>query len=194
MQSAAVGCTVPGQVKAVNDAVAQIPAAPGPTATALDLLNSANRATVARMAAEELKSAFAQNRQDITWLALNPDERAQLQDQVRDASDHAAALETVLRNATSMTVNRDVTRASTQRDSARIAKVLADLRKTEADRAARAASRAAAARKAQADALAEARSRAVGAAKTRREKARREERRSDDSDSNRDRNSDSRGD
>lgn len=156
---------------------------PGPTATALDLSNSANRATTARMAAEELKSAFAQDRQDVTWLALSPEERVQLQAQVRDACDHAAELETVLRNATNLTVNHDVTQASTQRDAVRIARVLADLRKQEADRIARAARRAAAARKAQADTLAQNRARAAEAAKTRREKARREATRSEDSDS-----------
>jgi micrococcal nuclease len=201
MHSPSVACTVPGQVKIVTDATAMIPGNPGPTASALDLSASANRATAARMAAEELRSAFAQNRQDITWLALRPDERVQLLAQVQDAIDHAGQLETLLRNATNMTVNQNVTLASTQREDARAAKVLADLRKAEADRAARAASRAAAARKAQADALEEARSRAA-AAKERREKERRADERSDDSDSDsssrsrsdNDRSSSSRGD
>lgn len=183
MHSAAIGCTVPGRVKAVSDAVAQIPAAPGATAPALDLANSANRATVARMAADELMSAFAQNRQDITWLALAPAELTQLRDQVRGASDHAATLETVLRNAANLTVNHDVTQAAAHRDAARIAKVLADIRKAEADRAAQAARRAAAARKARVNALAESRARAEEAAKARREKERREKSRSADSDS-----------
>lgn len=188
MHSADVACTVPGQVKALAQTVATIPAPPGPMPTALDLSNAAGRATVARMAAEELRSTFAQNRQDITWLTLGAQERAQLEAQVQDACDHAATVETLLRNATNLTVNHDVTLASTQRDAARIAKVMADLRKAEADRAARAARRAAAARKAQADALAETRARAE-AAKAREEKARREQERSDDSDS---RDSDSR--
>ena len=184
MHSAAIACTVPGQVKTLNDVVATIPTALGPTPTALDLSASADRATVARMAAEELKSAFAQNRQDITWLTLSSEERSRLLTQVQDACDHAAALETLLRNATSVTVNHDVTQASVQRDAARIAKVLADIRKAEADRAARASRRAAAARKAQADALAETRARAE-AARSQREKERSDERRSDDSDSRR---------
>jgi RecA-family ATPase len=154
------------------------------------------------MAAEELRSAFAQNRQDITWLALRPDERVQLLAQVQDAIDHAGQLETQLRNTTNMAVNQNVTLASTQREAARAAKVLADLRKAEADRAARAASRAAAARKAQADALEESRSRAAAAKERREKERRRADQRSGDSDSDSssrsrsddDRSSSSRGD
>lgn len=180
MHSAAIPCTVPGQVKALADAVAAIATSPGPAPTALDLSDAAGRATVARMAAEELRSAFAQDRQDATWLSLNPAERRDLLAQVQDACAAASTAETLLRDATSVTVNRDVTRASAQKDAARLAKVLADLRKAEADRAALAARRAAAARKARADALAETRARAE-AEKARRERARREQERTDDS-------------
>jgi micrococcal nuclease len=187
MHSSDIACTIPGQVKALTNTVAAITGSPGPAPTVLDLSNSANKATEARMAAEELNSAFTQNRQDITWLALSPEERVQLQAQVQDARDQAGELETVLRNATNVAVNQDATQASTQRDAARMAKVLADLRKAEADRAARAARRVAAARKAQADALAETRSRAQ-AAQERKARARREA-----SDSSSDRSSSSRG-
>jgi micrococcal nuclease len=195
MHSASVACTVPGQVKAVTDAVAAIPAAALPTATALDLSASANRATVARMAAEELTSAFAQNRQETIWLALSSDERVRLLTQVQEAGDHAAQLETALREATNTSVNQAVTLAASQREAARVAKVLADLRKAEADRAARAAARAAAARKARLDALEEARSRAAAArdqqARERRDRERRANERSDSSDDSNSRDSDS---
>ena len=203
LHSADISCTVPGQVKAVTDAVARIPTSPGPVPTAVFLAGAAGQATVARMAAEELGSAFAQDRQDVTWLSLGPQERDRLRAQVQDARDDAADAETLLRDATSMTVNRDVTQASTQRDAARIAKVLADLRKAELDRAARAARRAAAARKAQADALAETRARADAARARReraeqtsaqREKARRERASSEDSDARGSNSSGSRGD
>ena len=102
------------------------------------------------MAAEELDSAFEQNRQAITWLALAPAERAQLQIQVRAARDRAAAAETSLRNAANMVVNADATQAAVRGEAALIARTLAKIRKAEADRAAEAARRVAAAREAQA--------------------------------------------
>lgn len=156
LHAASVPCTVAGQVKSVVDAVAKLPASPRPGASAVDLATSANSATDARMAAEELDSAFAQNRQELVWLVLDPSERLQLQGQVQAARDQAAASELALRNAANVTVNQQATAAAAQAEAARIAKKLADIRKAEADRAAEAARRAAAARKAQADAAAEA--------------------------------------
>ncbi|HTK63791.1 MAG TPA: thermonuclease family protein [Pseudonocardia sp.] len=156
LHAADVPCTVAGQVKAVVDMVAKVPTSARPGASAIDLATSANSATDARMAAEELDSAFAQNRQELVWLVLDPNERAQLQQQVRAARDQAAADESTLRNAANVTVNQQATAAAAQAEAARIAKKLADIRKAEADRAAEAARRAAAARKAQADAAAEA--------------------------------------
>ena len=137
MHSADIACTVPGQVKAVVDQVAKVPAAPPPGADVPTLATDANNATDARMAADELDSDFAQNRQDLAWLVLDPNERAQLETQVKTARDRAAADETALRNATNLTVNQDATQAATQREAARIAKALADIRKAEADRARR---------------------------------------------------------
>src|SRR5205085_5175583 len=119
-----------------------------------------NSATDARMAAEELDSDFTQNRQEPTWLVLDPAERSQLQAQVHTARDRAAAAETALRNATNISVNQHATQTATGKEAARIAKVLASIRKAEAQRAAEAARRAEAARKAQADAAAEAQARA----------------------------------
>jgi micrococcal nuclease len=156
LHAANVPCTVAGQVKAVVDMVAKVPTGPRPGASAVDLATSANSATDARMAAEELDSAFAQNRQELVWLVLDPSERSQLQAQVQAARDQAAAEESALRNAANVTVNQQATAAAAQAEAARIAKKLADIRKAEADRAAEAARRAAAARKAQADAAAEA--------------------------------------
>ncbi|HTK61249.1 MAG TPA: thermonuclease family protein [Pseudonocardia sp.] len=154
MHSADIACTVPGQVKAVLDQVAGIPTAPAPGADVATLAAEANSATDARMAADELDSDFAQNRQELTWLVLDPSERSRLRAQVESARDRAATAETSLRNATNLTVNQDATQASTQREAARIAKALADIRKAEAERAAEAARREAAARKAAADAAA----------------------------------------
>jgi micrococcal nuclease len=156
LHAANVPCTVAGQVKAVTDLVAKVPTGPRPGASAVDLATSANTATDARMAAEELDSAFAQNRQELVWLVLDPTERLQLQAQVQAARDQAAADESALRTAANVTVNQQATAAAAQAEAARIAKKLADIRKAEADRAAEAARRAAAARKAQADAAAEA--------------------------------------
>lgn len=151
----AISCTVPGRVKALTELVARVPTAAPPGARVLDLATSANRATDVRMAAEELDSAFAQNRQAITWLALSPAERTQLQAQVRAARDRAATAETALRNAANMIVNVDATQAAVNGEAALIARALAKIRKAEADRAAEAARRVAAALEAQAYAQAE---------------------------------------
>jgi micrococcal nuclease len=155
LHAANVPCTVAGQVKAVTDLVAKLPSGPRPGASAIDLATSANTATDARMAAEELDSAFTQNRQELVWLVLDPTERSQLQAQVVGARDQAGAVESAMRNAANVTVNQQATAAAAQAEAARIAKKLADIRKAEMDRAAEAARRAAAARKAQADAAAE---------------------------------------
>jgi micrococcal nuclease len=154
-----IACTVPGRVKALTDLVARVPITAPPGARVLDLATSANRATDVRMAAEELDSAFAQNRQATTWLALASTERAQLQTQVRAARDRAAAAETSLRNAANTIVNADATQAAARGEAALIARALAEIRKAEADRAAEAARRAAAALEAQAYAEAEAQAR-----------------------------------
>jgi micrococcal nuclease len=156
MHAADIACTVPGQVKAITDQVAKVPTAPPPGADVAALVAAANSATDARMAAEELDSKFTQNRQEAAWLVLDATERSQLQAQVETARDHAAAAETVLRDATNITVNQDATQAATQKEAARIAKALASIRKAEAQRAAEAARREQAARKAQAYAAAEA--------------------------------------
>lgn len=160
MHSDGIACTVPGQVKAVVAQVATVPAAPPPGADVPTLATDANNATDARMAADELESDFTQNRQDLTWLVLDPNERSGLESQVKAALDKVTAEETALRGATNVTVNQDATQSATQREAARIAKALADIRKAEADRAAEAARREAAARKAAADAAAEAQAQA----------------------------------
>jgi membrane protein involved in colicin uptake len=112
------------------------------------------------MAAEELDSDFTQDRQDATWVALDPNERIQLEAKVKAAGDQAGADETALRAATNVTVNLDATESATHRDSARIAKVLADIRRAEARRAAEAAKREEAARRAHAAVLADQQARA----------------------------------
>lgn len=160
MHSADIACTVPGQVKALLNQVAKVPAAPPAGADVPTLAADANNATDARMAADELESDFAQHRQELTWLVLDATERDRLESQVTTALGQASAAETALRGATNLTVNQDATQASTQREAARIAKALADIRKAEADRAAEAARREAAARKAAADAAAAAQERA----------------------------------
>jgi hypothetical protein len=136
-----------------------VPTVAPPGARVLDLANSANSATDVRMAAEDLDSAFAQNRQAITWLVLAPTERAQLRAQVRAARDRAATAETTLRNAANVIVNIDATQAAVREEAALIARTLAKIRKAEADRAAEAARRAAAALEARAYAEAEERAR-----------------------------------
>jgi micrococcal nuclease len=160
MHAADIACTVPGQVKALTDQVANVPSTPPPGADLAALVTAANSATDARMVAEVLDSTFTQNRQEPTWRVLDPTERSQLQAQVDTARDRAAAAETVLRDATNVSVNQDATQAATQKEADRIAKVLASIRKAEAQRAAEAARRLQAARKAQADAAAEAQARA----------------------------------
>jgi micrococcal nuclease len=160
MHAADIACTVPGQVKALKDQVAKVPTTAPPGADIAALATAANSATDARMLAEELDWDFTQNRPEPTWLVLDPTERSQLQAQVDTARDHAAAAETVLRDATNASVNQDAAQTATQKEADRVAKVLASIRKAEAHRAAEAARREAAARKAQADAAAEAQARA----------------------------------
>jgi micrococcal nuclease len=160
MHAADIVCTVPGQVKALTDQVAKVPTTAPPGADIAALAAAANSATDARMVAEVLDSDFTHNRSEATWLVLDPTERSQLQAQVDTARDHAAAAETVLREATNVSVNQDATQTATQKEADRVAKVLASIRKAEAHRAAEAARRLQAARKAQADAAAEAQARA----------------------------------
>jgi regulator of protease activity HflC (stomatin/prohibitin superfamily) len=160
MHAADIACTVPGQVKALTDQVAKIPAAPPPGADLAALVAAANSATDARMAAEVLDSDFTENRLEATWHVLDPTERSQLQAQVETARDQAAAAETTLRNATNSSVNQGATQAATQKEADRIAKALASIRKAEAQRSAEAIRRELAARKAQFDAAAEAQARA----------------------------------
>lgn len=150
-----IACTVPGQVKTLSDQVAKIPTAVPAGANLTTLVTAANTATETRMAAESLASDFGQNHQDTTWTALDPNEKAQLQSQVNAAVVQVSADESALRAATNVTVNQQATDTANQREQARIAKALAEIRKAEAERAAQAARREAEARKAAADAAAQ---------------------------------------
>lgn len=147
-----IACTVPGQVKALTDKLAAIPAAPPAGADLNTLVTAANNATEARIAAERLASDFAEDHQDTTWSALDPNERAQLEGQVKAAVDQVNKDELLLRAATNVTVNQQATATANNREQARIAKALAQIRKAELERAAQAAHRLEAARKAEADA------------------------------------------
>jgi micrococcal nuclease len=150
-----IACTVPGQVKTLSDQVAKIPTAAPAGASLTTLVTAANTATQTRMAAETLASDFGENHQDTTWTALDPSEKAQLQSQVNAAVVQVSADETALRAATNATVNQQATDSANQREQARIAKAIAEIRKAEAERAAQAARREAEARKAAADAAAQ---------------------------------------
>jgi micrococcal nuclease len=156
LHSPDVGCTVPGQVKAVTDMVARVPTTAPAGARGADLNNSANAATDARAAADELLWAFDQKRQEMIWLVLEPAERAKLEQQTRDAHDRVAAAEVTLRTAASATFNSEATQGAVQAEAARVAKQLAAIRAAEARRAAEAARRAEAARQAAAAKRAEA--------------------------------------
>jgi micrococcal nuclease len=154
-----IACTVPGQVKALTDRIANIPSAATPGADLTILVAAANNATEARMTAENLASDFSQNHQDTTWSALDPTERAQLRSQVLAAVTRVTADETALRAATNVIVNQQATQTANQREDARIAKAMAEIRKAENERAAEAAHREAQARKAEAAAAQEQRDR-----------------------------------
>jgi micrococcal nuclease len=154
-----IACTVPGQVKALTDQIAKIPAIPPPGADLTTLVAAANNATQARMAAETLASNFTENHQDTTWAALDPNERSELQAAVKTGIDQATADETALRAATNVVVNTQATQTANQREDARIAKAMAEIRKAEAERAAQAARREAEARRAAAQAVEEQRAR-----------------------------------
>ncbi len=156
LHSPGVGCTVPGQVKAVVDMVARVPAAPPAGAKGVDLNNAANSATDARAAADDLVLAFAQSRQEMTWLVLDQAERTQLEQQAQAARDRMAAAEVALRNAASAAFNQEATQGAAQAETDRVAKALAVIRRAEARAAAEAARRAEAARQAAAARQAEA--------------------------------------
>jgi micrococcal nuclease len=151
LHSPDVPCTVPGQVRAVVDLVAKLPAPPAPGARGSDLTTVANAATTARDAAEQLLWAFQENRVDVAWTVIDPATRASLQQQTVAARDRAAATETALRSAASVAFNREATIFAAQEENARVAKAMAAIRKAEARRAAiaaQAARRAEAARRA----------------------------------------------
>lgn len=154
VHAANIACTVPGQVKTLIDRVAKIPTAAPAGADLTTLVAAANAATETRMAAESLASDFARSHQDTTWSALDPNEKAQLQSQVSAAVVQVSADERALRTVTNVTVNQQATDTANQREEARIARALAEIRKAEAERAAQAARREAEARKAAADAAA----------------------------------------
>jgi endonuclease YncB( thermonuclease family) len=150
VHAAGIACTVPGQVKALTDTIATIPTTPPAGASLQVLVGAANNATQARMAAENLASDFTQDHQDTTWAALDPNERAQLDSRVRTAVVQATSDERQLRAATNGLVNQQATDTANNREQARIAKALAEIRKAELERAVQAAHREAEARKAQA--------------------------------------------
>jgi hypothetical protein len=150
MHAADIPCTVPGQVKILTDKVAAIPTSVPTGAGLTTLVAAANRATETRMVAETLASGFAEVHQDAIWSALDASERAELEGQVEAAVDKVVSDERVLRAATNVTVNQQATDSASQREHARIAKALAEIRKAELQRAAQAAHREEEARKAQA--------------------------------------------
>jgi endonuclease YncB( thermonuclease family) len=150
MHASGIACTVPGQVKALTDTIATIPTTPPAGASLPALVTAANNATQARIAAENLVSDFAQDHQDTTWSGLDPNERAQLDNRVKAAVVQATSDERQLRAATNGVVNQQATDNANNREQARIAKALAEIRKAELERAAQAARREAEARKAQA--------------------------------------------
>lgn len=155
VHAADIACTVPGRVKTLTDQVSRIPTSAPAGENLSGLVAAANSATETRMAAESLASDFIDNHQDTTWSALDPNERAQLLSRVNVAVAQVSADETVLRAATNVTVNQQATDTASQREEARIAKALAEIRKAEAERAAQADRREAEARRAAAAAAAQ---------------------------------------
>jgi micrococcal nuclease len=89
--SADVACTLPGQVAAVADTVAQAPdvVTQPPSASSADLERSVAVAMEALAAARALDDAFAANVAGIAWRALTLDERSRLAEQVRGARESA---------------------------------------------------------------------------------------------------------
>lgn len=135
LHSPDVGCTVPGQVKSVLDAVAKIPTTAPAGAGGIELTNLANTATDARAAAEKLVRDFTQNRQDLIWTVLDPTERSQLQHQATQGLNQVAATEVTLRAAANSALNDGSTQAAVQAEANRIAKQLAAIRSAEVHRA-----------------------------------------------------------
>ncbi len=152
-------CTVPGQVEAVLDQVARIPAAAPPGGRGGDLFTLANNATRTRVAAERLAWTFTQDRNELAWRVLGEARRAELTSRLADGRERAAAAETELRTAANLALNADATRGAAQAESARVARQLLVIRRAEARRAAAAARRAEAARQAEASRRADERAR-----------------------------------
>lgn len=150
LHSPKLPCTVPGQVKAVLDLVARVPAAVPPGARGVDLNNLANAATDARVAADRMVWAFAENRRELTWRVLGSAELADLRGRITEARDRVTTSETALRVAANMALNAEATQGAAQAQAARIAHQLVVIRRAEARRIAAAARRAEAARQAEA--------------------------------------------
>lgn len=111
LHSPRVGCTVPGQVKAMIGQVGRIPAV-SPAGPGEELYRLANLATDARVAAQQLAWAFSQDREGITWQVLTVDERAALSRQVGEARARATTVESRLRVAANLALNTEATRGS----------------------------------------------------------------------------------
>lgn len=150
LHSAGVPCTVPGQVKAVLDQAARIPAAAPPGARGGDLLALANQATDARVAADRLVWAFTQDRGELHWRVLTDAETADLSRRLTGARDRVSRSESALRVAANLALNAEATQGSAQAEAARVATRIAKARKAEARRIAAAARRVEAARQAEA--------------------------------------------
>jgi micrococcal nuclease len=150
LHSASVPCSVPGQVKAVLDRAAQVPAAAPPGARGVDLFTLANQATDTRVAADRLVWAFTQDRGELNWRVLTDAETADLSRRLTEARDRVARSEGALRVAANLALNNEATQGSAQAETARVAKAIAKARKAEARRVAAAARRVEAARQAEA--------------------------------------------
>lgn len=150
LHSASVPCTVPGQVRAVLDRVAQVPATTPPGARGSELFALANQATDARVAADRLVWAFTQDRGELHWRVLTDAETADLSRRLTEARDRVSKSETTLRVAANLALNTEATDGSAQAEAIRVATQIAKARKAEARRIAAAARRVEAARQAEA--------------------------------------------
>jgi micrococcal nuclease len=114
-----VACTLPGQVKAVTDAVAKAPAASSQpvTASSTELETAANDAAVAVATATALRDAFYGNRHGIVWDAFSLPDQERFSSRVTSAWETARHEETTLRAAATTAKDREAEAARITKDA-----------------------------------------------------------------------------
>lgn len=109
LHSPDVDCTLPAQVKAVNDTIASAPTSATQPAdlSSVDLYRAADQTGLARSAALTLLNTLTNSSNDLIWLALTRAEQARLVGDTRTAEATAAREESALRTAAGAAAARE---------------------------------------------------------------------------------------